>query len=90
MTLDNVGVVGLSEDFKKVIVSNEVESRELLAFLLQVVVECLLAHLELGQDRLEALLQTWNLAKTHHLGVSAEAESNRSVLFVDTTEPTLL
>lgn len=90
MALDNVWIAGLTKDLKQIIISNEVESREFLALLLEEVIERLLAHLKLGQNSLEALLEAWNLTKTHHFGVCAKSKCNGSVLFVDAAEPTLL
>ena len=50
MSLYDNRVLGLAEDFKEVIVTNEVESGELLPFLLKVAVEGFLAHVQLAED----------------------------------------
>ena len=89
MVLNDLWILGLSKDLKQVIVTNEVETRELLTFLLKVVIEGFLAHLKLSKDCLQSVLQTWNFDETHDQRVRANTESDRSVLFINTAESAL-
>ena len=58
MWLDIHGVLGLAQDLQQVIAGKEVEARELLALVLQVVFQALLDVLQLAFDICEALQHT--------------------------------
>ena len=60
MVLNDFWVRGLAQDFKQVIIANEVEARELLSLFLKIVVEGFLAHLELSEDSFERVFKTWD------------------------------
>lgn len=89
MVLDDFRILGLTKDLKQVIITNEVESRELLTLLFKVVIEGLLAHLKLSEDCLKSVLKTWDFDETHDQRVSANTKSDRSVLFIDAAESAL-
>ena len=48
MKLNDGGVLGLPEDLEHIIVSQKIEPWEFVSFLLQVVIQCFLASLQLS------------------------------------------
>ena len=66
----------MAEDLEQVVVADEVEARELRPLLLEVRVQRLLALVELGQDRLEALAEAVHVAEADDEPVGADAESD--------------
>ena len=90
VSLDHQGILSLTQNLKQVIVTDEVESRELLTLLLEVVIQSLLAHVKLVKDQLQGVFESLDLAKGHHFWIPADSKGDRSVFFVNSLETALL
>lgn len=90
MTLDNHRVLSLTKDLKQVIVSDEVEARELRPLLFQVAIQSLLALVQLAHNRFKRLFDSRHIAQTHYFWVSTYSQSDGSELFINSNESSLL
>lgn len=90
MSLYDNRVLGLAEDFKEVIITDEVEPGELLPLLLKVAVEGFLAHVQLAEDGFQSLLDAWHVAKTDDFWVAADSICDIPVVLINSHESSLL
>lgn len=90
MGLYNNRVLGLTKDFEEVIITDEVESGELLSFFLEIAVESFLTHIQLAEDSFQSLLNAWYVAETHNFWVATDPKCNISVFLINSHKPSLL
>jgi hypothetical protein len=90
MALYDCRVLGLAQNFKEIIFTDEVEARELGPLFLEEAVQCFLALVKLVENCFQCVFDTGNVAKAHDFGVIPNAKGDVSVLFVDSHESSLL
>ena len=90
MKLDDGRVLGLPQDLEHIIISQKIEPWEFVSFLLQVVIQCFLASLQLSHYCWQSLKEPCNIRQLNNMMVERNSIHDVPVILVQSFPSTLL